>query len=136
MGTFEEKYNDTLRSIELAIVRVYREESALIDYQTLSAVNSLVRVYTAVSRRRNPPALKLDHVTQKVYDSIKLACDGWLGQAPVFDESGQMAELKEDALEVSEVIQCLKRIKRSIEMWQKQGGRRGYFEFIDKLLPD
>ncbi|GAB4274994.1 MAG: hypothetical protein Kow0080_23890 [Candidatus Promineifilaceae bacterium] len=39
------------------------------------------------------------------------------------------------ALTVSEIIACLKRIQRSIEMWQKEGGRRGYFEFINQFLP-
>lgn len=136
MGTFEEKYNDTLRSIELAIVRVYREEDNLVDFQTLTAVNGLIRVYTAKVRNRNAPVLKLDHLSQKVFNDVKLACDGWLGQAPVFDETGQMAEVKENALRVSEIIDCLKRIRKSIQMWQKEGGRTGYYEFIDQFLPD
>lgn len=135
MGTFEEKYNDTLRSIELAIVRVYREVD-LVDFKTLTAVNNLIRWYTAVSRRRTPPSFKMDDLTQRVFDEVKLACDGWLGQTPVFDEAGQMGDVKENALQLSEIIQCLKRIRKSIEMWTKEGGRTGYYQFIDQFLPD
>lgn len=136
MGNFEEQYNDPLRGIELAIVRIYREEDALVDHQTLKAINGLIRVYTAVTRRRNPPTLKLDDLSQKVFDDVQLVCEGWLGNKPIFDETGQMAEAGDRALQLSEVIQCLKRIRRSVEMWQKEGGRRGYFEFIDGFLPE
>jgi hypothetical protein len=135
MGAFEDKYNDVLRSIELAIVRVYRESSDLVDFQTLTAVNGLLRVYTAVSRKRTPPPLKLDDLAQRVFNDIKIACDGWMGQGPIFDEAGQIAEIKEEPLQLSEIIQCLKRIRRSIEMWTKEAGRKGYFDFIDQFLP-
>lgn len=135
MGAFEEKYNDTLRGMELAIVRVYRSEE-LIDFQTHTAVNNLIRYYTAVSRHRSPPSFKMDAPTQRVYDDVKLVCEGWLGNAPVFDETGQMDEVKENALQVTEIIQCLKRIRKSIEMWRKENGRVGYYEFINRFLPE
>lgn len=135
MGTFEEKYNDTLRSIELAIVRVYRTDN-LVDFQTLTAVNNLIRHYTAVARRRTLPNFKMDPVTQRVFDDVKVVCEGWLGNAPVFDESGQMGEVKENAHQVSEIVLCLKRIRKSIGMWRKEGGRTGYYDFINQFLPD
>ena len=135
MGTFEEKYNDVLRSMEIALVKAYRSDDAMTDWETLTAVNGLIRTYTAVARRRNPPNLKMSTQAQKSFAELKLTCEGWLGQKPIFDEAGQMEELGEQALAVSEVIDCLKRIRKSVEMWQKEGGRRGYFNFADQYLP-
>lgn len=136
MGTFEEQYNDPLRSMEIAIVRHYRTNEALLDWLTLTAVNGLIRTYTAEQRRRQPPKLVLDPIAQPVYTDLKIATDGWLGRGPLIDETGQIAEAGERQLALAEIIACLKRIRRSIEMWQKEGGRRGYFEFIDAFLPE
>ncbi|MCA9974007.1 MAG: hypothetical protein KC425_27535 [Anaerolineales bacterium] len=136
MGQFEEQYNDTLRSMELTLVRQYREFDELTDWQTLAAVNDLIRIYTAETRRRQPPVLKQEGLTQLVHERLAETCAGWLGRAPLIDEFGGVATLDENALAVSEVIACLKRIRKSIEMWKKEGGNRGYFEFIDPFLPE
>lgn len=135
MGQFEETYNDTLRSMELTLVRQYRQFDNLTDWETVTAVNGLIRSYTAESRRRAAPQLKQDALTQHVYDRLHTTCAGWLGRAPLIDESGQVIQLEANTLTVNEVIACLKRIRRSIEMWKKEGGNRGYFEFIDGFLP-
>lgn len=136
MGQFEEQYNDVLRSMELALVRVYRQDDEMVDWLALTAVNGLIRTYTAEQRGRSTPNLTLKPPAQQAYTGLKIVCDGWLGRGPVIDEAGQMAEVGEQALTPDELIACLKRIRRSIEMWQKEGGRRGYFEFIDQFLPE
>ncbi|MCA9960695.1 MAG: hypothetical protein R3E31_09310 [Chloroflexota bacterium] len=135
MGQFEEKYNDTLRSLELTLVRQYRQFENLTDWETGTAVNNLIRTYTAVSRRRATPTIKQDALTQLIYDRLQTTCAGWLGQGPLIDEAGQVVQLDDTHLAVSEIIDCLKRIRRSIDMWNKEGGNRGYFEFIDQFLP-
>ncbi len=135
MGQFEEKYNDTLRSMELTLVRQYRQMENLVDWEVKTAVNNLIRHYTAEARRRQPPNLTQDALTQLVFDRLRTTCEGWLGREAIVDESGGVVTLSEHALKVDEVIACLKRIRRSIDMWQKEGGRRGYFEFIDQFLP-
>ncbi len=135
MGTFEEKYNDTLRSMEIALVKTYREDEEMTDWETLTAVNGLIRVYTAEQKRRNPPVLSLKPLAKQSYDELKLTSDGWLGRAPVVDEAGQLADISDHSLSIAEVVNCLKRIRKSIEMWQREGGRRGYFNFIDQFLP-
>jgi hypothetical protein len=35
---------------------------------------------------------------------------------------------------VDEIIACLKRIRRSIQFWQKKGGRQGYLTFISEFV--
>ncbi|MCA9929526.1 MAG: hypothetical protein KC419_13665 [Anaerolineales bacterium] len=137
MGEFEEKYNDQLRSMELALVRVYRADGEVVDWQVLTAVNTLIRTYTAEQRKRPAPATKMQLPVQQAYTDLQIPCEGWLGRGPLLDETGQTVQVDENnKLTISEIIACLKRIRRSIEMWQKEGGRRGYFEFIDQFLPE
>ncbi len=136
MSTFEERYNDPLRSMELALVQAYRTDERMTDWETVNALNALIREYTAVQRRRQPPLIPLSPLAQQPHAELKSVCEGWLGHAPVVDEAGQTAVLGDKALSLQEVIDCLKRIRKSVEYWQKEGGRRGYFEFIDGFLPD
>ncbi|MCP5100621.1 MAG: hypothetical protein GY943_34155 [Chloroflexi bacterium] len=136
MGAFEEKYNDTLRHMELSLVRVYRKHDELMDWQVLTAVNALLRTYTAEQRKRQPPAIDVFPPADEAHAELKIVCEGWLGRGPLVDEVGQLTEAGNKALKVSEIVACLKRIRKSNEMWQKEGGRRGYYKFIDQFLPD
>ena len=135
MGNFEDQYNDPLRSMEIALVKTYRQHEAMTDWETLNALNSLIRMYTAEQRRRKSPALNLKPLAAQSFAALKLTCDGWLGRAPLADEFGQVVELDDNTLTLTEVINCLKRIRKSVEMWQKEGGTRGYFNFVDQFLP-
>jgi hypothetical protein len=134
MGTFEDQYNNTLLSLELTLVRPYRQREDVTDWDTLTAVKGAIRTYTAQQRRRSAPNLKLNPIPKAIYDELIETCEGWLGHKPFTDPLGETITLTDNALTVSEIIACLKRIQRSIEMWQKEGGRRGYFEFIDQFL--
>lgn len=136
MTQFEDQYNDTLRSMELALVHVYRQDEGMLDWHAETAVNNLARYYTQEQRGKRPSPPRQQPPAQQAYDDLKIVCEGWLGRNPVFDEAGQMAEIGDNALSHDELIACLKRIRRSIQMWQKEGGRRGYYEFINQFLPE
>ena len=135
MGNFEEEYMAPLQNMEVALALTYRAHEAMTDWETLNAVNGLLRTYTAEQRRRKPPTLKLSPLAQQSYDELKRTCDGLLGLAPLALESGRLVELSDTPLTVAEVINCLKRIRKSVEMWQKEGGQRGYFNFVRQFLP-
>ena len=38
-------------------------------------------------------------------------------------------------LTAAELVLCLKRIRKSINFWNKQGGRQGYLEYVLEYLP-
>jgi hypothetical protein len=42
-----------------------------------------------------------------------------------------MAKVEEEFQDVL----CLKRIRKSIQLWRREGGRRGYFEVVGQFLP-
>ena len=136
MGQFEEEYNDTLRSMELALVRVYRSDDSVLDWHVETAVNNLTRTYTAEQRKRKQPSFKMADQTKQAFANLQNTCEGWLGREQLLDETGNTIELDQNKLTIAEIIVCLKRIRRSINMWQKEGGRRGYFEFINQFLPE
>jgi hypothetical protein len=137
MRTFEERYQDVLQNLELALVQVYREHEAMTDWEALNAINGLIRSYTAEERKRPSPQLNLSLLAQEAYYSVEAMCELRLGRAHLTDKEGNPfrpgAAMPPKSL--SEIIACLKRIRKSIELWQKEGGRRGYFEFVNGFLP-
>lgn len=135
MEKLEDKYQDVLHNIETALVQVYREQDEMTDWEALTAVNGLIRTYTAEQRGRKAPALKLNDLAQEAYDGVRFMCEWRLGRAHLEDEAGQAFDMGMEPKTVSEIVACLKRIRKSIDLWQKEGGRRGYFNFASQFLP-
>jgi hypothetical protein len=137
METFEDQYLDVLHNIESALAGAYREYEDMTDFETLNAVNALIRTYTAQQRRRSEPVLNLNPLEQTAYDAARAMCDWRLGSDSVKlqTEEGEPVELEIEPLTVGEIIACLKRVRKSVQLWQKEGGRRGYFEFVNRFLP-
>jgi hypothetical protein len=70
----------------------------------------------------------LNEQRQNLFDSVKAMCDLNLGRAKLLDRKGFPVTLT--VVNVDEIIQCLKRIHRSVEFWNKKNGRQGYLNFI------
>ena len=137
MAKLEEEFMGVLQILEFALIQSYRANDEMTDWEAETAVSGLIRTYTAEQRKRPAPATKMQLPVQQAYTDLQIPCEGWLGRGPLLDETGQTVQVDENnKLTISEIIACLKRIRRSIEMWQKEGGRRGYFEFIDQFLPE
>ncbi len=130
---FEEQYQDVLQNIEIALVQAYRAYLDLTDLEALDGIQALVRTYQAEAQSHKPPCLKLRPLAEEAYTNIKLVCDWRLGRATILNMEGQAPELP-DPKTLDEIILCLKRIRRSIELWNKQSGRRGYFNFVSQFV--
>ncbi len=38
-------------------------------------------------------------------------------------------------ISLEDLVACLRKLRKSVDFWTKQGGRQGYLEYIDKFLP-
>jgi hypothetical protein len=128
---FEEEYQDVLQNIEFAIVNVYRHHAELTDFDVETVLSELIRGYQAEQRQREVTPPSLNDLRQQLYDGLKMMCDWRLGRAELSRESGQSDLPRPKPLTVDEIIACLKRIRRSVQKWSKQGGRQGYLKFIE-----
>lgn len=135
MSSFEDEYLDVLMNLEMALISSYRENEEMVDWNALNVVNALIRVYTAELRGRNEPTLKLDEIEELPYDRAYIICEFHVGRGELATEDGEPIGLIPDAISVDELLQCLKRIRKSIELWRKEGGVKGYFNFVNNYLP-
>jgi hypothetical protein len=131
---FEDQYLDILQNIEFSLASVYQKNATMTDWDTLKALDGLIRTYQAEASGREAPPTRLNGAAQDAFDAAFAMCDFRLGRGSLHDETGQMLDLTSGSVTVLEIVACLKRIKRSVEKWQKEGGRRGYYEFIRQFV--
>jgi len=131
---FEEKYQDVLQNIEFAIITVYRQHSELTDHDVETVLSEVIRGYQAEQRQREVTPSSLNDLRQQLYDGVKMMCDWRLGRAELGSESGRDNVPNPTPLTVEEIVACLKRIRKSVKKWSKQGGRQGYLKFVEQYI--
>jgi len=94
----------------------------------------LFKVYNAELQGRTATIPQFQTHEQQAYDDVKLMCEWRLGREKRVDENEREIDLGPEPITTEEIIACLKRIKKSIEFWQKRGGRRAYFDFVSKYV--
>jgi hypothetical protein len=130
----EDEYLDLLQNIEFSIIRVYRADGSLLDLDARDAVAALVRHYRAEQEHRNPPPIPLGDKAQRVFDSVLPICEWRLGrEGPVLPAELGPTPAVPNTLD--EIGACLKRIQKSIDLWNKRNGRQGYLSFVAAYLP-
>ena len=133
MASFEDKYLDVLQNIEMTIVSVYREHDDLLDYDVDKVLNLLWKEYRNEQINKTTPMPILNANAQLVYNQVRAMCEWRLGRTEMTGTKGAV-RLKLKPISVDEIMECLKRIRKSVDLWNKQGGRQGYLYFIDNNI--
>ena len=131
---FEEQYETILRNIESGIVYLYDENPEMTDWEVLAAIEGLIRRYRAETKGRQSPRPPLDPLTAEVYDLVEMICGWHRGTRPLLGEGDKPLDFSIETLTLDEIIACLKRVRKSINLWTQEGGRRGYLTFISQFL--
>lgn len=134
MPDFEDKYLDVLQNIEFAIVQVYRQHSELADYDVDKVLAALIRAYQAEQQQRAFTKPTLTPLAGQVHAGVQFMCDWRLGRESLGSQKHGSKAPRPEPITVSEVIACLKRVRKSVERWNKYGGTRGYLQYIDQFI--
>ncbi len=124
----EEEYMDVMQNIEAAVVMVYHQQPQLSDADVDRAYAALVQTYRneAVGRAKVEPA---GEAALAVYRSVASLCEWRLGRETDLGSDGPAP----DPLTVDVILQCLKRLRRSVEKWSSNGSR-GYLDYISQFV--
>jgi hypothetical protein len=138
---FEQQYADVLQNLEFAIVSVYRREPGLLDYDVDAALEALIARYNAERQQRAPRSIQLSERREQVYNALTKVCEWRLGRTSLEVEEGRVAAVSSGEtdsspppLSLEEMVACLKRIRKSVKRWNKQGGRQGYLTFVQQYV--
>lgn len=127
--SFEDDYLDVLENIEFAIVSAYREDSDLLDYDVTKALNALWTEYRAEQGGRPSKPTPMSERARLVYARVKSVCEWRLGRNTL-TMANEKSIPNPPLITLDEIMACLKRILKSVDLWNKQGGRQGYLFFI------
>lgn len=128
MSKIEDRHPDVLHNLEFAIVNVSRAEPAMLDLDAQDAVDALVRHYRAEQELRQPPATRLDGRAERVFQAVREMCEWRLGRGRL---SG-LDEVPDAPIPLAELVECLRRVQKSIRFWNREAGRRGYLGFVSQ----
>lgn len=127
----EEEYSDILQNMEWSILTVYISKPDLTDYQVDSALEALGRNY-AREGRGGQPALPKNELAKEVYDAVRQTCEWRLGREQVVNDEGQPMSVEPVTLDV--ILACLKRLRKSVNYWNKEAGTQGYLHYIQQFI--
>ena len=131
----DEEYMDVFQNVETTIIGIYREHPNMTDYDVLRAFEVLADDYSGEKIGRPPRVVRLSETERTLVDSIRNVLEWRLGRAnTLLDESGEpIAPPK--PITVDEIIMCLKSLVKSAKTWDKEGGQRGYLDFVAHYIP-
>ena len=131
---FEDEYLDVMQNLEASITDVYRERSHLLDKEVLAAVDALIIEYEAEQLNRPKRVTRLTENPNQVYMGLKHTCEWRLGRSEFRLSGSDESIAAQDSLDVREILGCLKRIKKSVRFWSKQGGKQGYLRYVSEFV--
>jgi hypothetical protein len=129
----EEEYLDVLQNIEFGIISVYRQNLLLVDFDVEAAVGALIARYRAEAENHEVHRPKLSERANLVYEAVEAMCEWRLGRR-TFVSEGSAEELSLAPVPFDVIVACLKRIRKSIQRWSREGGRQGYLKFVEQFV--
>jgi len=124
MSEFEKKYIDVLFYIETGLLSSVKEDPLLCDHDILRVTECAISHYKSVQRGQEIASNKLTGVHREIFGRLLFMCEWRLGRL-----SSPPQEIPCDPITIEELLQCFKRVEKSIKFWTKQGGRKGYVNF-------
>ena len=130
----EKDHLDVLQNIEFAIVSVHQRQPALVDFDVDAALNALMAYYQARAVGREARPVRLNERAQQVYEMMETMCEWRMGNDVLVSKDMRKRGPQLTPVSVDVIIACLKRIRKSVEKWNKQGGRQGYLTFVEQFV--
>ena len=119
---------DVLQNIEFAVVQVWHSHPEMTNYAAMRAYEAAITYYGSIAREHTPKPVNLTGLDATLFEEIRKMCEWRLGRATA---SGK-PELP--PLPPEELVACLRKLRKSVDHWTQQGGRQGYFQYIEKFV--
>jgi hypothetical protein len=129
-----DRFFDVIQNIEFAILGVYEDDATLLDLDVIDALDALIRRYAAEEQGRTPPGQRLSDRARRVYLAAEKMCEWRLGRAPLNEDEIVPPIPAEELYNLADLLLCLKRIRKSVKLWNEQSGRQGYLDYISEFM--
>ena len=136
-----EEYEDVLQNLEFPIMNFYRNYHALADWEVKRALEATIEHYRAEYANRPPKDKHLSDWEQRITDHLIVVCEWRLGRIDTEEflatnkDFTYLIDKKKFIKTPEELQKCLKRIIKSVDRWNRVGGRQGYLNFTAQFFP-
>ena len=120
----EEKFMDVLQNIESEVVRMWRKNPSMTDYAVTRVYEEAIAYYSAVAHAQPPKPSRLSGLELQLFQSVQGAADRRLAGFTLDDGT------KIEPIAASDLVDCFKRLRKSVDRWTRTGGRQGYLSFV------
>jgi len=76
----------------------------------------------------------LQERSTEIHNLLTIVCDWMMNEEIQKPDSCEWLRPKRDSKKIDEIITMLKYIKRSVDKWNKKGGRQGYLKLIEPFI--
>jgi hypothetical protein len=126
----EPKNIDVLQNLEFAVVNVWGKHREMSDHVAARAYEAAFERYRAESRGQQPKACALAGLDREVFEAVVQMCECRLGRSSDIQFEGKPMP----SIPVSELVDCLRQLRKSVERHTKSGGRQGYLTFVSQFV--
>ena len=136
MTDFEMVNQGTLASIELAIVGCFRAQNSLTDHDVEEAINAVLPAYEPAKRDTSGRVARLGPMARDVFNQISAVCRVMTDPDRLQTETGEplAKDMRMRSVSAETMSACLRRIRKSVQFWRRDGGLRGYLNFINENI--
>jgi hypothetical protein len=123
-----EDYLDVLQNIEFAVLQVWRKAPTLNNYNAMRAYDAAIAHYGAIARGVTPKPTGLTGLDATLFDAVKEMCEMRLGRG------ASAVDQDVPTLPVEDLVSCLRKLRKSVDKWTREGGRQGYLELLKRFV--
>jgi hypothetical protein len=124
----EEEFLDVLQNIEAEVVRAWRQNPSMADYAVTRVYEESLAYYTAVAQAQSPKPTRLSGLDLRLFQCVQQAADRRLTGFTL--EDGKKIE----AIGANNLVDCFKRLRKSVDRWNRTGGRQGYLSYVAQFV--
>ena len=128
----EEEHQDVLQNLEFAVAKLYRRNPDMTDYPVLRTYEALVQSYSSEVTGRATKPIETSGLEADLLRDVRAMCEWRLGRAGVPATGCDAMEC--EPIDVPTLVLCLKRLVKSVQKWNKHGGRQGYLSFMTQFV--
>lgn len=116
---FAEEYVEVLQLLEVLVARFYRQHPQMYDLDVLYVYEALLKRIKAKLTNFPLPQNNLKGVSNDIY----------VLQLKFLEEMENFYSLKE-------IQECLKLLEKSLKLWSREHGSKGYLNYIAQFIPN
>jgi hypothetical protein len=128
----EDQHMDVLQNLESAVMDIWRNHPEMSDYAVLRAYEAAIAHYSALARGTAPKPEGLTGLDAEVFQGVQGICEWRLGHRAL--EGDDEAATSVTPMPVADLVACLKKLRKSVDRWNRSGGRQGYLQLVSQYV--